>query len=103
MVVVDRDLFVRVWNERAEAMWGLRGYEAQARHFLDLDIGLPVDALRDVFRAVLGGDEDRVLSDAPARNRYGREVVAPSCAARCAGPAAACPVPSSSWRSWRTP
>jgi two-component system CheB/CheR fusion protein len=75
VVVVDRDLVVRVWNARAEEMWGLRAHEAQGQHFLNLDVGLPVDALRETFRRVLSGDDDAVQVRVPAVNRLGRRVL----------------------------
>ena len=37
---------VQVWNPRAEDLWGLRADEAFDKHFLSLDIGLPVRAAR---------------------------------------------------------
>ena len=44
VAVVDRDLQVQVWNQRAEDLWGLRRDEAVGQHFLNLDIGLPTDS-----------------------------------------------------------
>jgi two-component system CheB/CheR fusion protein len=69
LVVVDRDLVVRVWNERAERMWGLPRGEAQGRQVLDLDVGLPVEALR----GVLAGESVQVRSEGRARNRLGEQ------------------------------
>jgi two-component system CheB/CheR fusion protein len=80
VVVVDTDLVVRVWNERAEQMWGLRSYEAQGQPFLSLDIGLPVSTLRDALLAVLSGDQHHVDAQVRARDRFGRDVV---CAVSC--------------------
>lgn len=61
VVVMDRDLQVRVWNEKAEDLWGLRSDEAIGRPFLELDIGLPVGELREPLRHGLehgnGGEE----------------------------------------------
>jgi two-component system CheB/CheR fusion protein len=54
VVVVDRELHVTVWNRQAEELWGLRADEVRSKHFLNLDIGLPVQALRDAMRACLG-------------------------------------------------
>jgi len=84
VVVVDNDLRVRAWNETAADMWGLRSDEVVGRHFLDLDIGLPVDQLRPMIRGGLAGDCDGVLV-LPARNRRGRELM---CHVSCS-PAAA--------------
>ncbi|MBV9850941.1 MAG: PAS domain-containing protein [Armatimonadetes bacterium] len=73
VAVVDPDLQVLVWSRHAEDMWGLRADEAQGKHFLNLDIGLPVDRLRQPIRACLMGQatEDVVLD---AINRRGRPI-----------------------------
>jgi two-component system CheB/CheR fusion protein len=57
VAVVDRDLMVLVWNQRAEDLWDLRADEVRDRHFLNLDIGLPVDELRQPIRACLHGEQ----------------------------------------------
>ncbi|MEA2709698.1 MAG: two-component system, chemotaxis family, CheB/CheR fusion protein [Phycisphaerales bacterium] len=72
VVVVDRELKVRAWNPIAQEMWGLRGDEVTGKHFLDLDIGLPVEQLRAPIRTALGGTHDGHVI-IPARNRRGRE------------------------------
>lgn len=73
VVVVDRDLMVLVWNDRAEDLWGLRADEAQDRHFFNLDIGLPVEQLRSPIKACLGGEsnQDTTLD---AVNRRGKSI-----------------------------
>jgi two-component system CheB/CheR fusion protein len=53
VVILDRELHVRAWNNRAAELWGLRAGEAQGIHFLSLDIGLPVDDLAKPLRQVL--------------------------------------------------
>src|SRR5436190_15148858 len=58
VAVVNADMHVRIWNRRAEDLWGLRQDEAVGQHFLNLDIGLPTDQLRPMIRRVLGGDSD---------------------------------------------
>lgn len=75
VVVLDRDLVVRVWNARAEKMWGLRAHEAIGEHLLNLDIGLPVATLRGLLRTTMSGDQDAVEAQVPATNRLGRNVV----------------------------
>jgi two-component system CheB/CheR fusion protein len=80
LVVVDRDLVVRVWNERAESMWGPPRVEAQGRHVLDLDVGLPLEALREALRGVLAGECELVRAEGRARNRLGEPV---SCVVSC--------------------
>jgi two-component system CheB/CheR fusion protein len=74
VAVIDRDLRVMVWNGRAEDLWGLRADEVRDRHFMSLDIGLPVDQLRQPLRACLAGEspQERVVLD--ARDRRGRPI-----------------------------
>jgi two-component system CheB/CheR fusion protein len=72
VAVVDRDLRVKVWNRRAEDLWGLRAAEVTGQHFLNLDIGLPLELLRPLLRGALGGVTGE--ADVDAVNRRGRPV-----------------------------
>ena len=54
VVVVDRNLKVLIWNRQSEDLWGLRSDEALGQNFLNLDIGLPVEQLRQPIRNSLG-------------------------------------------------
>src|SRR3954468_12304371 len=74
VAVVDRDLKVLVWNYRAEDLWGLRSDEVEGTHFLNLDIGLPVEQLRSVIRACIGGDADCAPVTLAATNRRGKAI-----------------------------
>jgi len=75
VTVVNRDLSVQVWNRRAEDLWGLRREEAVGQHFLNLDIGLPIDQLRPMIRQALSdGGTPRELR-VSAVNRRGRSIV----------------------------
>jgi len=56
LVIVDRDLRISVWNDASAELWGLRRDETPGQHFLNLDIGLPVEDLRQPIRAVLTGE-----------------------------------------------
>lgn len=74
VIVLDQNLQVTIWSHQAEDLWGLRGDEVQGRQFLLLDIGLPVDRLREPIRDCLAGglpSEEILL---PARNRRGRDI-----------------------------
>jgi two-component system, chemotaxis family, CheB/CheR fusion protein len=74
VAVVGPDLQVQEWNRRAEDLWGLRRDEAVGQHFLNLDIGLPTESMRPLFRQALNdGGETRELSVA-AVNRRGRTI-----------------------------
>jgi two-component system CheB/CheR fusion protein len=56
VAVLDRNLHVRVWSDKAEDFWGVRSDEVQGQSFDDLDIGLPVQELRQALRDSLGTD-----------------------------------------------
>ncbi len=75
VAIINPELQVLVWNRKAEDLWGLRAEEAEGAHFLNLDIGLPVDQLRQPIRNALamsdGAVQEVVL---PAVNRLGRGV-----------------------------
>jgi two-component system CheB/CheR fusion protein len=73
VVVLDEDLGIRGWNTGARELWGLLEDEVYGKHFLNLDIGLPVDQLRPSIRKVLGGEEQAVVT-VPAVNRRGRQL-----------------------------
>jgi two-component system CheB/CheR fusion protein len=56
VVVVDRTLRILAWSRRATDLWGLRDDEVEGEHLLNLDIGIPVQRLRDPIRRVLAGE-----------------------------------------------
>jgi two-component system CheB/CheR fusion protein len=73
VVVLDADQLVQVWNSSAGELWGLRGEEVVGKHFLGLDIGLPVERIRGEIRSVLedGGSGSSVTIE--AINRRGKQ------------------------------
>ncbi|MEV4642700.1 CheR family methyltransferase [Actinoplanes sp. NPDC049548] len=75
VAVVDRELRVRMWNRRAQDLWGLRAGEVVGQHFLNLDIGLPFEQLRPMLRGSLGEDGVSGEVSVDAVNRRGRAVV----------------------------
>jgi two-component system CheB/CheR fusion protein len=74
VVVVDHDMRIRVWNRRAEDLWGLRSHEVVGEHFLNLDIGLPFEQLRPLLRGVLGAQGGAAELAVEAVNRRGRPI-----------------------------
>jgi two-component system CheB/CheR fusion protein len=72
VAVVDRELRLTGWNRQSEELWGLRSDEVRGQHLLNLDIGLPVVALRPALRSCLAGElpADGLVLDAV--NRRGR-------------------------------
>ena len=79
VIVVNRDLHVLGWNIKSEDMWGLRIDEVQGKHLLNLDIGLPVQELRDPVRACLNGNTEEEMQ-VDCTNRRGK---ATRCEVRC--------------------
>jgi two-component system, chemotaxis family, CheB/CheR fusion protein len=74
VVVIDGNFQVYSWNAQARDLWGLTEEEARGSHLLNLDIGLPVDQLRDPIKAVLGGGSEDGEVVIPAVNRRGRSI-----------------------------
>src|SRR5205807_73129 len=74
VVVLDCDLRVQVWNDRAADLWGLRADEVQGKHLLNLDIGLPVAELKGLLKAALSGASSHQEVTLDATNRRGKAV-----------------------------
>ena len=74
VIVVDRDLTVQLWNRQSEELWGLRADEVSGQHLLNLDIGLPVDELKDPVRECLSNGASAVPLELSAVNRRGRPI-----------------------------
>jgi two-component system CheB/CheR fusion protein len=73
MIVLDEELRVRVWNARAEDLWGVRADEARAKHLFNLDIGLPMEELRAPIRECQRARKPFQVELA-ATNRKGRAI-----------------------------
>src|SRR5205085_5492797 len=58
VIVMNRQLAVRVWNRVSEDLWGLRSDEVEGQLFLNLDIGLPVNQLSESVRAAVSGGSE---------------------------------------------
>ncbi|MGN6791078.1 MAG: CheR family methyltransferase [Streptosporangiaceae bacterium] len=74
VIVLGTQMEVKAWNRQAEELWGLRSDEVLGHHFLNLDIGFPVDALRRQVRDCLAGREQRAQLVKNAVNRRGRAI-----------------------------
>jgi two-component system, chemotaxis family, CheB/CheR fusion protein len=74
VVVVNRELQVQVWNNKAEDLWGLRSNEVEGQHFLNLDIGLPVGQMRQQIRSCLAGESRSIEVFLDAINRRGKAI-----------------------------
>ena len=74
VVVVDHEMLVLAWNAAAQELWGVRGDEAEGRHLLNLDVGLPADVLRPLVRAALDNPTAPSEARIEAVNRRGRSI-----------------------------
>ncbi len=74
VVSVDDDLVVQVWSRGAEELWGLRKEEAELRGLLELDVGLPMNRVRDLVRASQAGSSGMLKAVVEATNRRGKAV-----------------------------
>ena len=73
IVVLDRNLLVQTWNEAMRELWGLRADEVIGKHFLNLDLGLPVDELASAIRTCIASGEDAERRLA-CTNRRGKSI-----------------------------
>ena len=80
VIVVDRDLKVEMWSSRAQDLWGARADEVQGRNLLSLDIGLPVEPLRECIGACLARQSAFEELGVDAVNRRGKAI---RCRIRC--------------------
>ena len=74
VVVLNADLKVEIWSDKAQELWGLRGDEVRGHSFLDLDIGLPVGNLAEPMRACLDSGPRGTVSLIDGVNRRGRPI-----------------------------
>ena len=74
VVVLDPDLRVLVWNHGSEDLWGVRQEEVQGQHFLNLDIGLPIEQVRPALRQAMSAENGSRTTMVDATNRRGRPV-----------------------------
>lgn len=73
-VVMDANLRVTVWNERAADLWGLRSDEVIGKSFFDLDFGLPTEEMRSMIDAVLTSTPAHDEMVLEAVNRRGQKI-----------------------------
>jgi len=74
VAVVDREQRVQIWNGQARDLWGLTSEEAEDRHLMALDFGLPVEQLKSQLREMLAGRTSREELVLEATNRRGKQL-----------------------------
>ena len=72
VAVLDRNQRVQIWNGKARELWGLTPNEAEDEHLMSLDIGLPVEKLRQQIKDTLTGKSEREEVVVEATNRRGK-------------------------------
>jgi two-component system, chemotaxis family, CheB/CheR fusion protein len=72
VVAVGQDMRVELWTGSAEELWGLRAVEVVGQDLMALDIGLPVEDLREMVRRCLDGVATDTAIVVDAVNRRGR-------------------------------
>ena len=74
VVVMNDDLHVELWNDVAAELWGLRQDEVKGKHFFGLDIGLPVEQLREPILGLMQSPDRTAELHLDATNRRGRHI-----------------------------
>jgi two-component system CheB/CheR fusion protein len=74
VVVLSPSLEVEIWSEKAQELWGLRSEEVQKQPFFDLDIGLPLEELREPVRECLTSGPQGNLVEVAGINRRGKPI-----------------------------
>jgi two-component system, chemotaxis family, CheB/CheR fusion protein len=72
VAVLDNRQYVQIWNGQARELWGVSPEEAADQHLFALDIGLPLDQLKQPLRACLTGASEREELVLDAHNRKGK-------------------------------
>jgi two-component system CheB/CheR fusion protein len=70
IIVVDRNLTVKAWSDRAEELWGLSAERAVGEPLLELDIAFPLEALRGPLVRTIAEDTAQEVA-ADVVNRHG--------------------------------
>ncbi|MFN7415747.1 MAG: CheR family methyltransferase [Dolichospermum sp.] len=74
MVVLDNNLNILIWNHTVEDMWGLHSEEVVHKSWFSLDIGLPVEKLRNPIRDIMSGKKKFQEILLNSTNRRGRQI-----------------------------
>jgi two-component system CheB/CheR fusion protein len=74
LAVLDHYFTINVWTDGCEELWGLRSSEAVGRSLFDLDIGLPLAALRAPLERCVANRDEAAELEVDAVNRRGRAI-----------------------------
>jgi len=74
VIVLNEQLQVELWNDVAADLWGLRADEVSGKHLFGLDIGLPVEQLKQPIAGLMRAGDRRFEAEIDAMNRRGRQI-----------------------------
>jgi two-component system, chemotaxis family, CheB/CheR fusion protein len=74
VAVVDRENKIQLWNANSQDLWGLRPDEVEGEDILSLDIGLPVEQLREPLEDATSSQAKSTDISVEAVNRRGRSL-----------------------------
>ena len=86
VVVLNHELHVELWNDIAADLWGLRQDEVQGKNFFTLDIGLPVERLKQPILKLTQAPGETAEVMLEAMTRRGRPVTMRVQCANAGGP-----------------
>ncbi|HUQ99218.1 MAG TPA: PAS domain-containing protein, partial [Gemmatimonadaceae bacterium] len=75
VAVIDPQLTIKVWNRRAEDLWGVRAEEVIDTPLPNIDIGLPATQLKDIVLTTLNDGGQSHIRLIPAVNRRGKKIM----------------------------
>jgi two-component system CheB/CheR fusion protein len=75
VIVVNAELFVLLWNDKCEELWGLRTEEVLNEHLFSLDIGMPLEQLRPCVKQCFNDVKEQPEKVLRATNRRGKKIV----------------------------
>ncbi|MFZ3485501.1 CheR family methyltransferase [Sphingomonas sp. 3-13AW] len=75
IIVIDRKRQIQGWNRWSENAWGLRSEEVLGTSFDQLDIGIPIQQLRDDLADVRAGRKEQVERELEGVDRRGRAIL----------------------------
>ena len=75
VAVVDPDMVIKVWNPRAEDLWGVRSDEVLNTPLSELDIGLPLAEVQQMLHNTFTDGNHAQERKIPATSRKGRKIL----------------------------
>ena len=74
IVVMDSSFNILIWNHTVEDLWGLRSDEVINKSLFSLDIGVPIEQLRNPIRDTMSGKKKLQEMLLNATNRRGKKI-----------------------------